>query len=126
MLLVAKTVAYYGDWIGCGASCQLFKRLEIDTTQEKYMKFTSIVELGAAIANGTAEIGLNQVSELLPQPGVHVVGPVPQALQTITFYSAGVATNAKQPAEARLLIEFLASKESAAAIEESGLQSISR
>lgn len=125
-LVLAKTVAYYDSGSGCGAACQLFRRLQIDPTQEKYIKFSSIVKLGAAIANGTAEIGLNQVSELLPQPGVHVVGPVPQALQAMTFYSAGVATNAKQPAEARLLIEFLASNESTPAIEESGLQAISR
>jgi molybdate transport system substrate-binding protein len=60
------------------------------------------------ISSGEAEIGLQQVSELMSNPEVEVIGMLPQELQQVTTYSAGIATSAKEPDAARVLIHFLA------------------
>lgn len=127
VLVAAKTVAYIDSGSGvCVASCQIFRRLGIDSLETKYTKFNSITELGAAVARGDAEVGLHVLSELLPVPGVYVVGPIPDAVQVVITFSAGVATKAKSPIEAKALIEYLASRESGPVIEESGLRPVSR
>src|SRR3984957_4868670 len=58
-------------------------------------------------ASGEAEIGLQQVTELLSNPDVEVIGMLPADLQQITMYSAGITTSAKQPDAARTLIQAL-------------------
>jgi molybdate transport system substrate-binding protein len=80
--------------------------------------------VGVAIARGDAEIGFQQISELLPVPGIDVVGPLPPGAQKISVFSAGIAVNAQNPEAAKKLIEFLASPASAAAIRKSGLAPI--
>jgi molybdate transport system substrate-binding protein len=57
------------------------------------------------VSSGEAEIGLQQVTELLSNPGVEVIGMLPADLQQITMYSAGITTSAKQPDAARALIQ---------------------
>jgi molybdate transport system substrate-binding protein len=57
------------------------------------------------VASGEAEIGLQQVTELLSNPDVEVIGMLPADLQQITMYSAGITTSAKQPDAARALIQ---------------------
>jgi molybdate transport system substrate-binding protein len=59
------------------------------------------------VSSGEAEIGLQQVSELLTNPGVDVIGMLPADLQQTTIYSAGITTSAKQPDAARALIHAL-------------------
>ena len=57
------------------------------------------------IADGEAEIGVHQISEILPVAGVTLVGPLPAEIQNYTVYSAGVGSSAKDGAAARELIE---------------------
>ena len=78
--------------------------------------------VGAVVARGEAEIGFQQISELKPIKGIELVGPLPPELQQITIFSAGVVTKSKDPKDASGLIRFLASPQSAHAIEESGLE----
>lgn len=80
--------------------------------------------VGAVVARGEAEIGLQQASELLPVPGIDYVGPLPAELQKITVFSAGVAVGAKEPDAARALISCLASPAAAGAIKKSGLEPV--
>src|SRR5205085_9278863 len=63
-----------------------------------------VVEL---IANGEAELGLHQISEILPVKGVKLVGPLPAEIQNYTTYAAAVGVDAKQPDAARALIKLL-------------------
>ena len=53
--------------------------------------------MGEVVARGDAEIGVQQISELLPVAGIEIVGPLPAALQKITTFSAGVLVAAKEP-----------------------------
>ena len=64
--------------------------------------------VGEVVAKGGAEIGVQQISELLPVAGIEIVGPLPAALQRITIFSAGVLTAAKEPEAARALVQFVA------------------
>jgi molybdate transport system substrate-binding protein len=66
--------------------------------------------VGAAIASGEAEIGVQQVAELRPVPGVDQFGELPPELQKQIPYSAGVAAKSKDPATARALVAFLRSQ----------------
>jgi molybdate transport system substrate-binding protein len=73
------------------------------------------------VSSGEAEIGLQQVSELMSNPEVEVIGLLPRELQQITTYSAGIAASAKQPDVGRGLIRFLAAPEAAAVYKTKGL-----
>ena len=53
--------------------------------------------VGAVVARGEAEIGFQQLSELLPIAGIDIVGPLPAELQRVTVFSAGIAAGAREP-----------------------------
>ncbi len=78
--------------------------------------------VGKVVARGEAEIGFQQMSELLPIPGIDIVGPLPPAVQKITVFSAGVVANSKNPDAAKALIRFLASPSAAAVITKTGME----
>jgi molybdate transport system substrate-binding protein len=73
------------------------------------------------ISSGEAEIGLQQVSELMSNPEVEVIGMLPPELQQVTTYSAGSAASAKEPDAARVLIHFLAAPDAIAIYKLRGL-----
>lgn len=107
-LLAAKTVGY-----SQGSSGQHFQTVIQKLGIADAIKAKAVVvqgrPVGAAIASGEAEIGVQQVAELRPVPGVDVIGELPPALQKHIPYSAGVAVKAKDPATARALVTFLRS-----------------
>ena len=78
----------------------------------------------ADVARGDAEIGFQQVSELKPVEGIDIVGPLPDELQKITVFSAGIASVSKQPDAGKALITFLASPAARAEIVKSGMDPI--
>jgi molybdate transport system substrate-binding protein len=78
--------------------------------------------VASVVANGEAEIGFQQIVELLPVDGVTVVGSLPAEVQRYTVLSGGIATNAKNPAGAEALIRFLSSPDAAPTIEGTGLE----
>jgi molybdate transport system substrate-binding protein len=80
--------------------------------------------VGAVVARGEAEIGFQQISELLPIAGIDFVGPLPAEIQRVTVFSAGVAVGAKSPQAARALITYFMSSEGARAMTKSGLEPI--
>ena len=73
------------------------------------------------VATGEAEIGLQQVSELMSNPDVEVIGLLPDKLQQITINAAGIATVAKEPDAARALIKHLTTPEALAIYKTKGL-----
>jgi ABC-type Fe3+ transport system substrate-binding protein len=80
--------------------------------------------VGAVVARGEAEIGFQQVSELLPIRGIDYVGPLPSEVQRVSVFSAGIAAGAKYLDAAGAFIRFLASPESARVITRTGLEPI--
>jgi molybdate transport system substrate-binding protein len=63
-----------------------------------------------AVAAGEAEIGIQQISEILAVSGVDLIGPLPDELQLVTVFLGAVSSSAKEPALARQFIEFAASE----------------
>jgi len=57
--------------------------------------------------SGDAEIGFQQISELIHEPGLDYVGPLPSDIQKTTVYAAGILTGAKQPEAAKALVKSL-------------------
>jgi molybdate transport system substrate-binding protein len=121
-LLAAKSVAYSDSASGVYVSTEMFQKLGVVDAMKGKARMIPAEPVGAVVARGEAEIGLQQVSELLPVPGIDFVGPLPPEIQKVTLYSAGVATNATEPAPARLLIQYLSSPEAYATIKKTGLE----
>ncbi len=67
------------------------------------------VPVGSLVASGAAELGFQQLSELMSLPGVEVVGPLPPEIQTLTTFSGGVAVRSSVPGAARALLDYMAS-----------------
>jgi len=72
--------------------------------------------VGLKVARGEAEIGFQQMSELQSISGITIVGPIPNELQKITTFAAGVVTSRENPDAALSLIHFLASTAACPAI----------
>jgi molybdate transport system substrate-binding protein len=120
-LLAAKSIAYSDSVSGVYVSTELFQRLGIaDDIRSKCLKINGMV--GPAVARGDAEIGFQQLSELLPVPGIEIVRPIPPEAQKITMFSGAVAGNSKQAETAKQFLRYLASPEAAPAIKMSGMQ----
>jgi molybdate transport system substrate-binding protein len=123
-LLAAKSVAYSDSASGVYVSTEMFAKLGIaDEMKDKARKIPA-TPVGEIVARGDAEIGFQQISELLPVAGVDIVGPLPPDVQKITVFSAGIATVSKEPDAGKALIKFLASPAASAAIVKSGMEPI--
>lgn len=123
-LIAAKSIAYSDSASGVYVSTELFQRLGIAEELRAKSREIKGERVGNVVARGEAEIGFQQISELLPVHGIDFVGPIPAELQKITVFSAGIAASAKDPNAAKTLIEFLASPAAIAAIKKSGLEPI--
>jgi molybdate transport system substrate-binding protein len=121
-MLDAKSLAYSSSASGVYLSTELFPRLGIADQVKGKSRMIGSEPVGAAVARGEAEIALQQISELLPVPGLDFVGPLPAEIQKITVFSAGIAAGTKEPDAARVLIKFLASPAAASAISKSALE----
>ncbi len=72
------------------------------------------VPVASLVARGDADLGFQQLSELIGQPGIEIVGSLPPAIQAVTVFSAGVSSDSAEPEAARAFIAYLASADAAA------------
>jgi molybdate transport system substrate-binding protein len=124
-LLEAKSVAYSSSISGVYLASELFPRLGIADQMRAKSRRIDAERVGSVVARGEAEIGFQQISELLPLPGIEYVGPLPSGVQRTTVFAAGVAVTSPDPERARALIAWLASTAARAAIVKSGLEPVS-
>jgi molybdate transport system substrate-binding protein len=80
--------------------------------------------VGDLVAKGDAEIGVQQISELLPVPGIEIVGPLPPELQKLTVFSAGFFTGASQPEVAKALVALLTSAAARPVYQRKGMEPV--
>jgi molybdate transport system substrate-binding protein len=121
-ILAAKSIGYStgpsGDYMA-----SLFERMGIaDQIKSKLKQTPSGVRISTLIASGEAEIGFHQISELIHEPGVDYLGPLPADTQKITVWSAGIHSRSSQPEAAKALIEWLVAPSSASTIKKHGME----
>ena len=119
-LLAAKTVGY-----SQGASGQhlltVIQKLGIADAVKAKAIITQGRPVGAAIASGEAEIGVQQIAELRPVPGIDVIGEMPGELQKQIPYSAGIPAKAKDAATAQAMVAFLRSEAALEVLKRKGM-----
>src|SRR6267154_289810 len=107
-LLSARTISYSKTGISGVYFPTVLDRLGIaEVVKSKTVIPTPGVPVGEVVARGEAGIGVQQISELLPVPGIEVVGPLPAALQKLTVFSAGIFVGARKADAARVLVAAL-------------------
>jgi molybdate transport system substrate-binding protein len=123
-LLAAPSIAYSASASGVYVSTELYKRLGIEAEVMPKSRRILSERVAAVVARGEAEIGFQQISEIVGVPGAELVGPLPDEVQRVTVFSAGVLANARQPQAAAELIRFLASPEAIETVMSTGLDPI--
>jgi molybdate transport system substrate-binding protein len=124
-LLDAKSIAYSDSASGVYLEKTLFPRLGIAEQMSKTARMIPGDPVGGVVARGDAELGFQQISELKPIPGIDIVGPIPEAVQSVTIYAAGIAGASAHKAEAKALIAFLSGPDAAAAVRATGMETMS-
>jgi molybdate transport system substrate-binding protein len=121
-VLAARSVAYSSGPSGFYLA-DLFKRMGIaDQIKDKVKRTPSGVQVGEVVARGEADLGFQQVSELLHLKGIQYLGPLPADIQHVTVFSAGLHAAAPAPDAAKALVRFLTSPEAAPAIRNAGME----
>jgi molybdate transport system substrate-binding protein len=127
-LLAAKSIAYSDSGSGTYLSTTLFARLgiadQIAAKSRKVRGPPSGEPVAAVVARGEAEIGFQQVAELIHTPGITFVGAIPAELQPGFSFAGALTVAVAQPEAATALIRFLASPEAAPVITRAGLTPI--
>lgn len=119
-LLDAKAIAYSGGTSGAALTA-LFERLGIAETIKGKLRQIQGEPVGAALARGEAEIGFQQMGELLPVKGIDVIGPLPSSVEAPLVFAVAVHVATKDPAAAKELVDFLTSPELTTAIKKYGM-----
>jgi molybdate transport system substrate-binding protein len=121
-LLAAKAVVYSRTGISGMYMPELFAKLGIADAVAPKAVIPTVGSVGEALARGDGDIGLQQVSELLPIAGIKVVGPLPDSVQLVTVFSAGIFSSAKEPQAARALVSHLTADATRSLYSAKGLQ----
>ena len=121
-LLAAKSIAYSDSASGVYIEKEMYGRLGLSAELTPKSRMIVSERVGNVVARGEAEIGFQQVSELLPVKGIEFVGTIPAEVQKATTFSAGVPVAAKEPGIAKRFVAFLSSDEARATIVKTGLE----
>jgi molybdate transport system substrate-binding protein len=124
-LMHAASVAYIDPAAGGSSGIYIAKMLKDLGLADMVNAKAKLIQGGAVaahIAKGEAELGLHQISEIVPVAGVTLVGPLPAELQNYTTYAAAVSIAARQPVAAQALIDYLARPEIAAVLKAKGME----
>lgn len=117
----ARSIAYSTGPSGV-ALVKLFERWGIaEQVAQRTVQAPPGVPVGTLVARGEAELGFQQLSELLHLEGIEVLGPLPDAIQVITTFSGGVCAASTQPEAVRRLLAFMASPDTASAKRRHGM-----
>ena len=121
-MLAAKSIAYSTGPSGVYLA-DLFQRMGIADEIKSKVKISPPGQpVGEMIARGEAEIGFQQVSELLPVAGIDFIGPLSADVQKITVFAGGIHTGAKEPDAAKALVKFITSPQAVPVIKKKGME----
>ncbi len=115
-VLAAKSVAYSAGASGAYI-VSMFQKMGIaDEAKAKTTPVKPGEPVGAVVARGDAEIGFQQISELIPVKGIQYLGPLPPEIQNVTVFSGGVHSGTKEADAATALVKFLTAPSATAII----------
>ena len=127
-LLAAKSIALSKP-VGGGASgahmAKVFAELGITEAMAAKAKYGAGGAAGLAglvVLRGEADIGIQQMAELIAVDGIDVVGPLPVDIQSATMFTAAIPTNASHPAAGRAAIAFITTPAAKSVIKAKGLE----
>ena len=124
-LLAAKSVAYIDPASG-GSSGIYLDKLFVQWGIADQIRAKAKLKKGGYVADfivsGEAELGIHQISEIVPAKGVTLVGPLPKEIQNTTTYAAGLSASAKDKSAAEALIKALAGPAAAAVLKSKGME----
>ncbi|HEY2136719.1 MAG TPA: molybdate ABC transporter substrate-binding protein [Xanthobacteraceae bacterium] len=124
-VLAAKSVAYINPASGGSSGIyveKLFTQLGIADQVKPKAKLKDGGHVADLIASGEAELGIHQISEIIPVKGVTLVGPLPKEIQSYTTYAAGISTSAKQAEGAKALVKFLTGPRTGEFLKSTGME----
>jgi molybdate transport system substrate-binding protein len=124
-VLDAKSVAYIDPAAGGSSGIYVASLLERLGLAEEVKPKAKLIAGGAVaehIAKGEAELGIHQISEIVPVAGVTLVGPLPAEIQNYTTYAAGIGASAQNSEAAKALINLLSGPAAAPVIKEKGME----
>ncbi|XUA18415.1 substrate-binding domain-containing protein [Citrobacter sp. OP27] len=120
-LLHANSIAYSDSASGRYVQSTLFSQLGIRDEVKSKAKMIEKTPVASVVAKGDYAVGLQQVSELLPEKGAEFVGRIPEPVQYVTRFSGAVVDGAQHQDHARQLLRYLASPNTQAIVRETGL-----
>lgn len=123
-LLAAPSIAYSASASGVYFETELLARLGIQAEVGPRSRRILSERIGTVVARGDAALGLQQMSELMPIPGIDILGPLPEEVQRVTIFSAGLPTNVRNREGAAALIAYLRGAEAGVVIRATGLDPI--
>jgi molybdate transport system substrate-binding protein len=124
-LIAAKSVAYIDPASGGSSGIyidKLLERLGIADQVRPKAKLKKGGHVADLIVNGEAELGLHQISEIVPVKGAALVGPLPKEIQNTTTYAAGLGASTQNKAAAQALMQVFTGAEAAAVLKSKGME----
>jgi len=102
---------------------QLWERWGIaETVSQRALQAPPGVPVGSLVAEGEADLGFQQLSELMHVPGIEILGPLPPEIQSVTVFTAGVSSMSLQPEKAQALLAYLTSPQAEAPKRQYGME----
>jgi molybdate transport system substrate-binding protein len=123
-LLAAKAVAYPGKGASGLYFVSLLDRLGIKAEMQGKLKPMAAEDTVEVVARGEADMVVVVATRITGVPGVDLVGPIPEELQTKIGFAAGLSTSAKERDAAQALIRFLTAPAAAATLRTNGVEPI--
>ncbi|HEY1783710.1 MAG TPA: substrate-binding domain-containing protein [Roseiarcus sp.] len=124
-LLAAKSVSYIDPASGGSSGIyidKLLERLKIADQVRPKAKLKKGGHVADLIVSGEAELGLQQISEIVEVKGAALVGPLPKGIQNTTTYAAGLSAASKQTDAAKALLKVLSGPAAAAVLKSRGME----
>jgi molybdate transport system substrate-binding protein len=124
-MLEAKSISFIDPASGGSSGIyveKLLERLGISDQVKPKEKLKQGGYVADYIESGEAELGIHQISEILPHAGVTLVGPLPKEIQNYTVYAAGIGAGTKDGAAAKALIASLVGPSAQALFKSKGME----